>query len=385
MSKQLKPQIRFKGFEDEWISKSLSLPEFTIIAGGDIDKIRLKENGKYPVIANALTGDGVMGYYNDYFRIEAPAVSITGRGEVGVAIPRRQNFTPVVRLLALTSPNDIDFTSNAINKHPKILESTGVPQLTVPKLQSYEIAFANKDEQKCVGSFFRKIDLLIADTDREIGRLEKMKQASLQKMFPRPGTTTPEIRFSGFTEPWKLRSVGDMFSEGTSRGGYDNLLSVSINDGVYPTTDFIKTHTVKSFSNYKNVHKHDIVYNSMRMWQGASGVSYWDGIVSPAYTVLCPKEDVYSPFMGYYFKIGWVIKIFELNSQGLTKDTWNIKYPAISLLEFYVPKDLKEQQAIAEYFRNLDSVISSKRQKLAKLRQIKQACLDKMFVNATEP
>lgn len=379
-----KPQIRFKGFEDEWSPKSLSEPEFEIQAGGDIDKSILKSSGHYPVIANALAGEGILGYYDNLFRIKAPAVSITGRGDVGVAVPRRMNFTPVVRLLALTSPNDIDFLSCAINLHPKVLESTGVPQLTVPKLQSYCIFFPKLVEQKVIGNFFKQINDMMAEAEREVSRLEKMKQASLQKMFPRPGATAPEIRFDGFSEPWIVRSVGSCFAEGVERGGFDNLLSVGITRGVYPTEVFIKTVTVKDFSNYKTVHNHDIVYNSMRMWQGASGVSYFCGIVSPAYTVLTPRENVWSPFFAYLFKLPWVIKIFEANSQGLTKDTWNLKYPAISIIEFAVPSDIKEQIHIADYFSRLDDLLNAKRQKLAKLRNIKQACLDKMFVNTSE-
>ena len=121
----------------------------------------------------------------------------------------------------------------------------------------------------------------------------------------------------------------------------------------------------------------------MRMWQGASGVSYFNGIVSPAYTVLTPNEKVWSPFFAYLFKLPWVIKIFEANSQGLTKDTWTLKYPAISIIEFAVPSDVKEQTQIANYFKQLDDLIDAKRQKLEKLQNLKQACLDKMFINTT--
>lgn len=121
----------------------------------------------------------------------------------------------------------------------------------------------------------------------------------------------------------------------------------------------------------------------MRMWQGASGVSYYEGIVSPAYTVMTPREFIWSPFFAVYFKLPWVIKIFEANSQGLTKDTWNLKYPAISQIELPVPIDEKEQIYIAHFFNTLDSILSAKRQKLEKLQNLKQSCLDKMFINTT--
>ena len=132
-----------------------------ILAGGDVDKMKLKGVGKYPVIANALTNDGIIGYYDHSFRIEAPAVTVTGRGDVGFAKARKINFTPVVRLLALKSEMDIDFLENTINRQNILVESTGVPQLTVPQLGKYEVNVPIKDEQVSIGSFFSTLDTLI--------------------------------------------------------------------------------------------------------------------------------------------------------------------------------------------------------------------------------
>ena len=118
----------------------------------------------------------------------------------------------------------------------------------------------------------------------------------------------------------------------------------------------------------------------MRMWQGACGCSKYEGIVSPAYTVIVPKEDICSYFFNYMFKTNRMLKVFRLNSQGLTSDTWNLKYPAFSKLSVVYPKNIGEQHAIADYFTNLDSQISLQTQRLEKLKQIKSACLDNMFV-----
>lgn len=109
------PKIRFKGFEGEWKAQNLSDHNFSIIAGGDVDKKLLQNNGKYPVIANALTNDGILGYYMDSYRVDGPAVTITGRGDIGVAIARHYSFTPVVRLLSIKSNHNVDFLANAIN------------------------------------------------------------------------------------------------------------------------------------------------------------------------------------------------------------------------------------------------------------------------------
>lgn len=133
-----------------------------MMAGGDIDKEKVVEDGKYPIYANALTNDGIVGYYNDYFRVKAPAVTVTGRGEVGHAQARMTDFTPVVRLLAIRSNHDCYFLENAINNHKVIVESTGVPQLTVPQLASYNIFFPSKIEEEVkIGEYFNNLDNLI--------------------------------------------------------------------------------------------------------------------------------------------------------------------------------------------------------------------------------
>ena len=133
-----------------------------MVAGGDIDKSMIDENGRYPVIANALTDDGIVGYYASAYRIKAPAVTVTGRGDVGHAKARTVDFTPVVRLLSFRSKHDVFFMENAINTLNIIVESTGVPQLTVPQLSQYEIFFPPTiDEEKAIGTFLYRIDNLI--------------------------------------------------------------------------------------------------------------------------------------------------------------------------------------------------------------------------------
>ena len=146
----------------------------SIIAGGDIDKSKILKNGKYPVYANALTNDGLVGYYEDKYRVEAPAVTVTGRGEIGIAKARNCNFTPVVRLLAINSSHNNYFLANIINTHKTFVESTGVPQLTVPQLSNYKMKFPNnlKEENK-IGEFFSQLDTLITLHQRKPSIIQK--------------------------------------------------------------------------------------------------------------------------------------------------------------------------------------------------------------------
>ena len=156
------PEIRFKGFTDTWEQRKLKDESDYIVAGGDIEKNKIDENGKYPVIANALTNEGIVGYYKEDYRIKAPAVTVTGRGDVGHAVARNIDFTPVVRLLTIKSKHYNYFLENAINNLNVVVESTGVPQLTVPQLENYEIQFPKDlNEETQIGNLFKQIDNLI--------------------------------------------------------------------------------------------------------------------------------------------------------------------------------------------------------------------------------
>ena len=145
-----------------WEQRKLGDIASDMVAGGDIDKDLILAEGQYPVIANALTGDGIVGYYDKEYRVNAPAVTVTGRGDVGHAKARLVNFTPVVRLLSVKSEHDVFFLENAINTLKIVIESTGVPQLTVPQLAKYEVAFPRQlDEEEHIGAFFNQLDNLI--------------------------------------------------------------------------------------------------------------------------------------------------------------------------------------------------------------------------------
>ena len=178
------PEIRFDGFTDDWEQRKLRDEAIEMLAGGDIDKSKIVENGKYPIYANALTNDGIVGYYDDYYRVKAPAVTVTGRGDVGHAQARTVDFTPVVRLLTIRSEHDAYFLENAINNHSVIVESTGVPQLTVPQLENYMIQFPKTiEEETKIGEYFRNLDNLITLHQRKLEKLQNLKKSMLNQML----------------------------------------------------------------------------------------------------------------------------------------------------------------------------------------------------------
>ena len=190
----------------------------------------------------------------------------------------------------------------------------------------------------------------------------------------------PAIRFQGFTDAWEQRKLGDCFIERVESMPDGELISVTINDGIKKFSELGRhDNSNEDKSKYKKVCVGDIAYNSMRMWQGASGYSPYEGIVSPAYTVLSPNSGINSKCLAYQFKLPEMIHIFQINSQGITSDNWNLKYPALSQIEILISIDEGEQTKIAEYFTQFDNLITLHQRKYDKLLSIKKSMLEKMF------
>jgi type I restriction enzyme S subunit len=252
--------------------------------------------------------------------------------------------------------------------------------ITFSNLANYETKMPNEAEQTAIGNFFRVLDNTIETCKHKLSDLRKLKKAYLQQMFLQEGESVPKMRFAGFSGDWEVQKLGEYFTERSERSGNGELISVTINYGVMKASKLDRQIiSSEDKSNYKTVKIGDIAYNSMRMWQGASGYSPYDGILSPAYTVITPKKNAYSLFFACFFKRMDMIQIFQKNSQGLTSDTWNLKFPAFSQIEVRIPL-FEEQRSIANFFGILDRVIAVQSQKLEQLKELKSAYLQKMFV-----
>ena len=190
----------------------------------------------------------------------------------------------------------------------------------------------------------------------------------------------PKIRFASFSENYIIHSIGDIFDERSERGSENlELLSVTMNDGVKKRTEIEgKDNSSENKGNYKIVRIGDMVYNSMRMWQGANGISPYEGIVSPAYTVLKASTPLCNKYIGYLFKNSELVNKFRKNSQGLTSDTWNLKYPQISTIKVNLPS-LPEQEKIAAFLSLVDARIEKQRQLVEALKKYKRGLLSAIF------
>lgn len=246
-------------------------------------------------------------------------------------------------------------------------------------LCEFQLLFPSLPEQKKIADFLSTIDEIITTTEAELTAWQERKKGVMQKIFNR------EVRFkaddgSEFPE-WEEKRLGEVFVERSERST-DNLdlLSVTIANGVIRQNESDKRNVSSvDKSNYKRVYVGDLAYNSMRMWQGAEGVSAYDGIVSPAYTVLVPKKQEYAYFYEYMFKRTEMLHVFQRYSQGLTSDTWNLKYPVLAHISVVVPS-FPEQQKIADCLSSLDDAINQIKAELSAWKEFKKGLLQQMFV-----
>lgn len=384
------PKIRFKGFSGEWkelpfseivertssTGKTGSLPgiEFEDIVSGEgcLNKdVYWKDCRKYGKIFRE--GDILFGKLRPYLK------NILLAEFRGIAIGDFWILRP--------GDNDSKFIYNLVNSEAFMRVANVSSGSKMPRADWNLVSSTNfllpqdKIEQEAIGKYFTSLDTQISASTSRLASLKQMKAASLQAMFPQEGETVPKVRFKGFEGEWKAVKLGEIFSERNESNINGEMLSVTMHNGVIKASEngrFDNSNSDKS--GYKVVMVGDIAYNSMRMWQGASGYSPYEGIVSPAYTVIIPQEGIHSPFFAYLFKNESIIKTFRLHSQGLTSDTWNLKFPAFSKIEVLFPMNIDEQKQIASFFTSLDRQIALHAQRLEKLKQIKAACLDKMFV-----
>lgn len=374
MSKEKRrvPKLRFPGFTEDWEQCKLKSIANTIVAGGDIDKNKIKESGTYLVIANALTKDGVVGYYEDTYRIEAPAVTVTGRGDIGVAKARHQNFTPVVRLLSLTTAHDVDFIENAINNLKIVSESTGVAQLTVPQLSNYKIHITSILEERKIGLFISKVDNLITLHQRKLNNLKLKKKALFQKLFPKNGERYPELRFPGFTDAWEQRKLSEVTT------CFDNLrVAVTASDRV---PGKIPYYGANGIQDYVSGHTHSGEFVLIAE-DGANDlndypIQYVNGAIwvnNHAHVIAGYKEKLENNFLSYSLK---TVKMTTFIVGG-GRSKLNLK----ALLEIPISMpNYDEQCVIGEFIETIDKNITLHQRKLDHLQLQKKALLQQMFV-----
>lgn len=191
---------------------------------------------------------------------------------------------------------------------------------------------------------------------------------------------TPEIRFSEYDGPWEERRGDALFTSSRAKGKAGlPIYSVTLTNGLVPR-DSLERRMEGDAADELNLKavKGDLVYNMMRMWQGAVGLADTECMVSPAYVVLRSKNSTDSLFFSYNFKRARPLYDLWAYSYGLTEDRLRLYYKDFSLISFVVP-ELKEQQKIASFLSTVDSKLTKLRGKRDLLETYKRGMMQKLF------
>ena len=406
------PKLRFPEFEGEWDSELFS-DLFTFLSNNTLSRAELSETGN---IRNIHYGD-ILVKYTDVINVDdeiIPFVSNDSEGKVRCDMLRTgdviiadtaeddavgkateiisHNNKPIVSGLHTVPcrPNR-DFTSSFLGYYINsnvyhlqlypYMQGIKVTSISKANIGKTIIHFPSRSEQKKIVELFNLIEKKILIQKKLLTCLKLYKRGAIDAIYNQKICLKDK---NGLSYPkWLKTTIGELFDKRNERAlGGEDLLAVTINNGVQKKENIDgKDISSNDKSNYKRVLINDIAYNTMRMWQGASGVSQYCGIVSPAYTVITPKDRllVDSNFYAYYFKLPSMVNMFEKYSQGLTSDTWNLKYQQLSHIPIFLPS-LEEQKRIVSFLSNFDICIKKEKDTLSQMTNIKKYLLQQMFI-----
>ena len=224
----------------------------------------------------------------------------------------------------------------------------------------------------------QKIAAILTTQDRVIELKEKrLAEKQRQKKYLMQQLLTGKKRLPGFNGAWKTDCLGKLFFERKETNCENiEMLAITGTQGIIPRKELdLKDNSSEDKSKYLRVCIGDIGYNTMRMWQGVSAYSNYEGIVSPAYTILKPSSSINAKYFAYLFKMSEIVFIFYRFSQGLVDDTRNLKYENFKKIKVCYPPDMKEQTAIAEVLSAADREIELLQQDIEQEKQKKKALM----------
>lgn len=404
------PKIRFKGFSGEW--KRSTLGDLALFSkGSGYSKSDICKEGT-PVILYGRMYTKYQSVFDEIDTFVNPKDnSVVSKGGE-VIIPGSGESSEDISLAAMVKNegvilggdlnilkfnqkvNDPAFMSMAITYSPTRAELSSYSQgKTVVHLRNSEIAkgtirYPDILEQNTIVNYVLSLDAQISASTSRLVSLKQMKAASLQAMFPQEGETVPKVRFKGFDGEWKTRSLNNYAKKRTEKNVnriYNVTLTNSAEFGIIDQRQFFD-HDISNSENidgYFVVRDKDFVYNPRISASAPVGPINqnklgYPGVMSPLYLVFEVK-GINHDFLEIYFHTAlWHKYMFDNGNSGARFDRLTISDD--DFMRMPIPDiSLAEQQSIASFFTSLDRQIALHTQRLEKLKQIKAACLDKMF------
>ena len=252
----------------------------------------------------------------------------------------------------------------------KFAQGFSIVHIYPDNLKQIQIPVPPLSEQQRIVSILSLWDTTIEKQTALIENLTLRKRGLMQQLL------TGKKRLKGFCGEWKEVRLGDVFDERNETNcGNLPLLSITGDKGViYQSESDKRDISNEDKSKYKRICPNDIGYNTMRMWQGRSALSGLEGIVSPAYTIVTPKNNIDVRFMAMLIQLPRIVYSFWTHSQGLVSDTLNCKYPDFCQVKVVIPSK-EEQTAVADFFVEIDKEIELANKKLARLQEQKKGLM----------
>ncbi|MCQ2255777.1 MAG: restriction endonuclease subunit S [Bacteroidaceae bacterium] len=384
------PKIRLKGFSGEWEettfgNRLLSIQTGTNLLGSMDNKgVPLLKMGniqrgyfsfdKLERLDESITpADNCIANYGDFFYNTRNTLELVGKGATWMEKKGVFAFNSNIARCSLDGINTIFFnylynTRYVIKQvQARAKGTTSVAAVYQRDLDSIKFSLPSVKEQNAIGAYFHHLDTLIQSTTKKIESLKQVKAASLQSMFPQEGETTPRVRFKGFEGEWETVSLNSLCRNAASQLTESTL---GENKGCYP---------VFGASGYlQNIEEYAFDVPYIGIIKDGSGVGRSQ--LYPACSSILGTMQYIIPNSG--IDASYLACVFE--GIDLTKFITGSTIPHIYFrdyctLQLMMPSE-EEQKKIGKYFTNLDSQITLQTQRLEKLKQIKSACLDNMFV-----
>lgn len=398
MSKDKQPEIRFPGFTDEWeerkVGEIFKVTRGQVLAATETSE-SITEKNIYPVYSSQTKNDGLMGYYSDYL-FDTAITWTTDGANAGTVNYRNGKFysTNVNGVLLSDKGYANKAVAEIINRIAwKHVSKVGNPKLMNNVMSEITITIPSVEEQETISRFFTQLDSTITLHERELDLLKETKKGFLQKMFPKNGAKVPEIRFSGFTEDWEQRKLGEVIDnqyngQTPSRanasfwnGEINWLSSGELNRGVVSETIEKITEDGRKNANLKIVPKGTFVMAITGLeatgTRGNCAKLGIDTTMNQSCMALFPKKKL----LDSSFLFQWYRKVGEEYGLQYTQGTKQQSYNAelLKILPIVLPS-VSEQVLIADFFDKIDDTIALHQRKLDLLKETKKGFLQKMFV-----
>ena len=379
MAKQNKPAIRFKEFTDAWEQRKLGevfeeyseknheeLPPLTIIQGGGT--IRRDESERSLQYDKSSLSNYKMVNKDDFIvHLRSFEGGLEKANSQGIISPAYHTF----------HGENVDSrfyyayfrSKNFINKDlkPHVYGIRDGRSIDIEGMKTIKIPYTAYAEQKSIGDFLTALDNLITLHQRKYDKLQVLKKAMLEKMFPKNGSSVPEIRFEGFTDAWeqrKLSEIADKVTEKNAGLQYIETFTNSAEFGIISQRDFFDHDIAKmsSLSGYYIVRNEDFVYNPRISTSAPVGPINRNklgriGVMSPLYTVFRP-HDVDTTYLEYFFKSKYWHSFMNFNGDsGARSDRFSIKDSVFFEMPIPLPY-IEEQRKIGEHLTQLDHLIT---------------------------